>query len=334
MILNREEGQVTVTEALVGTVVQISVSDFKTLWIKCRRVNCKAVVLRCDLNVIGQEILDGMITPAMTELEFECFPAEGQGKQLVSETNPEDRSFADKLLDILNGEFYRSRVAGTVGEKNTVRVHRKYIISRKLSGHYGHFASIADKSPQDIPLDAVVARDNIEAAAIATGARKRLQRKRRRVDLIPLIWFFASDNAGEIQSIHLRRLTDFPEQTRGIRINCRKHTAHSSFGTNHPREHACIDSLDGNDIESPEPSSQAFRCTEVAVHFAVFTDDNARDLWPCGLHIIEIDAVVPDHRIRHGHNLSGVGRVGEDFLVARETGIEDDLPCEFAFSTE
>ena len=44
--------------------------------------------------------------------------------------------------------------------------------------------------------------------------------------------------------------------------------------------------------------------------------------WPAGLAIVVGDAVVADERAGHRDDLAGVGRVGEDFLIAGEGGVE------------
>ena len=46
--------------------------------------------------------------------------------------------------------------------------------------------------------------------------------------------------------------------------------------------------------------------------------------------VFGIDAGVADQRIRHGDDLTGVGRVGQDFLIARHRGIENDFANGFA----
>jgi len=43
------------------------------------------------------------------------------------------------------------------------------------------------------------------------------------------------------------------------------------------------------------------------------------------LLIIEIRSHIPDVRVRQAHDLSRIARVGEDFLVSSETGIENNF---------
>ncbi len=55
------------------------------------------------------------------------------------------------------------------------------------------------------------------------------------------------------------------------------------------------------------------------------TDHEAGNLRMLRLLIFRVDAVVPDEGVRHDHVLPGVGRVGEDLLVAGHRGIENHL---------
>ncbi len=53
--------------------------------------------------------------------------------------------------------------------------------------------------------------------------------------------------------------------------------------------------------------------------------DEAFDVGPRGFVIVAAGAVVADLRVGEDDDLAGIGGVGEDFLVAGERGIEDDL---------
>src|SRR5437660_941593 len=54
-------------------------------------------------------------------------------------------------------------------------------------------------------------------------------------------------------------------------------------------------------------------------------DDHAATMRRRRFVVAFVDAVVADVRIGERDDLSGVGRVGEDLLIARERGVEDDL---------
>ena len=63
-------------------------------------------------------------------------------------------------------------------------------------------------------------------------------------------------------------------------------------------------------------------------------DHEAGDVRRPRLDVLRIDAVVPDERIRHGDDLATVARIGQDLLVARQRGIEDDFAVFLAIGTD
>ena len=56
------------------------------------------MILRGDLDLICQQIFDGMIAAAMTEFQLIGFRSVGEGQDLMTQTDTEDRNGADQLL--------------------------------------------------------------------------------------------------------------------------------------------------------------------------------------------------------------------------------------------
>ena len=61
----------------------------------------------------------------------------------------------------------------------------------------------------------------------------------------------------------------------------------------------------------------------MAGKIAMLPDNQSRKLDTLGLKIVLIDAVVANHWISKGHQLTCVGRVGQHFLVAGHTSIKN-----------
>lgn len=70
---------------------------------------------------------------------------------------------------------------------------------------------------------------------------------------------------------------------------------------------------------------RGFARTPVRGKLREITGDQRFDVRFYGLFVVEICADVADVRIREADDLAGIARVGENFLVARETGIENDF---------
>ena len=53
--------------------------------------------------------------------------------------------------------------------------------------------------------------------------------------------------------------------------------------------------------------------------------DEALEEQAARLLVLGVDSDVPDLGIRHTHDLARIGGIGENLLVARHSGVEDDL---------
>ncbi len=91
MILHAEERQGAVAHAFVGVIVQIYVRDFYVAGGQRFRVYAKAVILRGDFYLLGEQIFYGMIRTMVAELQLEGFSAQGEPAQLMAEANAEHR---------------------------------------------------------------------------------------------------------------------------------------------------------------------------------------------------------------------------------------------------
>ena len=68
------------------------------------------------------------------------------------------------------------RVARAVTQENTIRIHRKYLICRRLCRHHRHAAAVLGEDAQNVALDAEVVGDDVQAAL----RTRRLGRRRPR----------------------------------------------------------------------------------------------------------------------------------------------------------
>src|ERR1700756_5121932 len=62
--------------------------------------------------------------------------------------------------------------------------------------------------------------------------------------------------------------------------------------------------------------------------------DQAFNVGPGGFVVFRIGAVISDFWIGENYNLARVGRIGENFLVASDGSIKNDLAVAFAFGAE
>ena len=90
-------------------------------------------------------------------------------------------------------------------------------------------------------------------------------------------------------------------------------------------EGARVDSLDGDDAVVLEEPGQRDVAAPVARLLAHVAHDEAAAGGLGALHVLEVDAVVADLRVRHRDDLPGVRGIGDDLEVPLEGGVEADL---------
>ncbi|MEY3949309.1 MAG: hypothetical protein RJB43_664 [Verrucomicrobiota bacterium] len=97
---------------------------------------------------------------------------------------------------------------------------------------------------------------------------------------------------------------------------------------------AGVDALDAGDAILGEPGAEVGGGAPVRDDGREVADDETGDVRAGGLEVVFVHAVVADLRSRHGDDLAEVGRIREDFLVARHAGVEHDFPAEGGRSSE
>src|SRR5205814_1461727 len=101
-----------VPESFIGPVVEIDMRELNFRGIQGSWVDGKAMILGSYFDFVRQEVLYGMVSPAMAKLELERCSAQCQGQQLVSKANPEDRFFFNEEFDGLDRIAHSCRIAG------------------------------------------------------------------------------------------------------------------------------------------------------------------------------------------------------------------------------
>ena len=83
-----------------GFVIEVGVADFNVAIAEGVGVYCEAVVLRSDFDFAGFVVHHGLVTTAVSKLEFVGGTAQGMGQHLVPQTYPEKWNlFLDQTLD-------------------------------------------------------------------------------------------------------------------------------------------------------------------------------------------------------------------------------------------
>ena len=92
-----------------------------------------------------------------------------------------------------------------------------------------------------------------------------------------------------------------------------------------PGELAGVDPGDARDAVGAELGIEVGLAAPARAAAGEVAHDHAAAERAPGLEVGQVHAVVPDVRVREGDDLPGVGRVGDDLLVAGEHRVEHDL---------
>ena len=102
MVLNRIDGELSMSQTLQGPVIEIDVGDLDKALVEGILIYTESVILSCDTDPFGPEIFDRMVGPSVTEFEFEGAPSQGETQDLMTQADTIDRFLADKLFDGVN----------------------------------------------------------------------------------------------------------------------------------------------------------------------------------------------------------------------------------------
>ena len=121
MILHAEGTVFRALHSLDGIVKEIDMRDGQGRVAYAVRIDRVGVILRGDLYLAGQQILDRVIAAAVTEFQLVGFRAVGERQDLMSQTNAEDRDASDQLSyrvddlgDVLGPFGFRERISSAV----------------------------------------------------------------------------------------------------------------------------------------------------------------------------------------------------------------------------
>ena len=160
MILDAEHRFAPVTHAFHGLVVQVDVGRLQ-FGRKIVQVDGKAVILRGDLDPVGQIIEDRLIRSTMAELELEGLAAQGNPQKLMAQADAENRGLADQAVDGVVGIGQRFRIAGSVGQEHPIGFMGQHLLGRGIARKHRHPAAELGQAAQDVPLHPEIESDNV-----------------------------------------------------------------------------------------------------------------------------------------------------------------------------
>ena len=128
------------------------------------------MILRGDFDLLGEQVLYGVIRAVVAKFQLEGFAAQGQAAQLVTEANAEYRDATDELANIFDSVINRLGIAGPIGKKHAIGTHFQDFFRCGLRRHDADFAVMIDEQAQNVLLNAEIISDYFEIARFPGGS--------------------------------------------------------------------------------------------------------------------------------------------------------------------
>ena len=322
MALETERRPVLAPKALHRAIEQRHVGGLEALRQACF-IHGEPVVLARDDDLPGTKIAHRMVRAMVPVRHLHGLRATRECEKLVAEADSEDGDVrSDDLANGVDRVITRVRITRAVRQEYTVRVHLKHFLRWRLRRHQRYGTTAVGQQPQYVVLDSKVVGNDATSGrrgwGIATLRRPHAFPPRRRVA--------AADNLREIHALKSRKSTRASQCLSFIGVRSRQDTApERTLLADQPRQAPRVDIGDRDNAPAPQEFRQRGRRPPTAGTQRQVPDHEPFRPDPAGLHVLRIGARVADVGVGERHDLTGVGWIGEDLLVAGHGGIENDF---------
>ena len=295
-------------------------------------VHGEAVVLRGDLHLARGEIHHRLVGAAVAKRELEGLGPAGEGEQLVAEADAKHRHLPDESFDGFDTVAEHLGIAGAVGEKHAVGLVGEHLGGGRAAGQHGHVAAHAREVAGDVPLHAVIEGDHLLLSCPGCDRSRVAPFERLRHGLRPFVERFRPRGgpfghhfANEVAADEGWRGLGLGDECRGVEHFAGEHARHRAADPQVPDERPGVDAGEAHDAGLGEVIAEGAFGGEVAGEATGLADDEAGHLELAAFDVGVVDAVVADLWRGHAEDLTAVGGIGEDLLVAGHRGVEAHL---------
>ena len=322
MVLHAEHILAVQRDAAIGTVEQRDMGLGHALG-QGVGIDGEAMVHRDDLDLAGGHVLHRMVGAVMAVGHLHGLCAHRQAQHLVAQANAEHRrARGDDTLDGGNGiNAGRRRIARTVRQQHAVRLVAHHLFGGGAGGNHGDVRAHAGQQPQDVALDAIVDDHGLPARPGFVVVAHAPQPRR----LAPLERLGRGHVLGEVEAFEPRKRLCFFHQHVMIGDAVADGAVRHALFADQRRQRAGVDPRQRRDVVLLQPAVQRHQAAIVGRMLGIGANNEAAHHRRQGLDVLVIGADNADVRKREGDDLPGVGRIGQDFLVASHGGVEADL---------
>ena len=235
----------------------------------------------------------------------------------------------DKLPDLRHRVLARGRrIARPVGQEHAIGLALQDVLGADLGRHHCHLAAGRRQAAQDVALQAVIHGDHVQLRLLLPAVALAPQPAR----LVPGVALAGGDLGHQVHALEPRPRPGLAQQPIQVERAGRlvgDHPVGHAFLADAGDQGARIDPRQGDDAARLEPAVERLRRPVVgglrdrrAQHAAAHARAHGEI---GGLGVLGVGADVADVREGKRDDLAGVGRVGQDLLVAGDRRIEAHL---------
>ena len=229
----------------------------------------------------------------------------------------------------------RLGIAGTVREEDAVGFEREHVFGGRQRGHHRDAASRLHEPAQDVVLDAEIVGDDVIAAARPAAPRSfrgRAGSTPARATRSASAWRRAWPDRDRSSTGWLAPFRPASAASRPMRG---EDAAHHAASPQMADQRARVDVADDRECRP----SRGSRRPSASERQLLASGENSRTTRPSmnglrSLVVRLVRAVVADLRIGEDDDLAGIGRIGENFLISGDGGIEDNFAGPFRARTK
>ncbi|MNY06805.1 hypothetical protein D3C86_1395780 [compost metagenome] len=255
----------------------------------------------------------------VAELHLEGLGAHGQRHDLVTQADAEGGDTAcDELARGGHGVVARLGVAGAVGQEHAVRIQRQRVGGGRLGRQHRHLAAALGQHAQDVELDAVVIGHHVELRLVQLAvALAELP-----LVLGPFIRFLDRHHLGQVHAGQAGERAGQVDSLLDVVLASQDAAVLGTLLAQDTGQLAGIDAGDGHHLFLLEVVGERVFLAEARGQNRQILDDQAGGMDFRGFDVLTIHPDIADMRIRQRDDLPGIARVGEDFLVTGDSGVE------------
>ena len=262
----------------------------------------------------------------MAELQLERATSECESQQLVTQADPEHRDPSEQFASGIDPVLRRRRISGSVRQEDAVESVTQHLGGRGSGRENPCLTAMFGQQPKDVPLHPEVVRCHAEHAPAARPCR---------TDHLPgLVGVGHGRGRSKVHALHPGLMPNAVEQGHRIEVDGRHRGAHGAGMPDAKGQPARVDPLDPWDPGCGQILSERARRSPRGRTPGSLAHRQRGNSDPIRLDVLRIDPVVALVGRRHRHDLSDVGRVGENLLVSAHRGVEDRFAERLALCAE